>query len=104
MTAPEVLVCSDCGSTYSAAVARWRCDCGKYLRLQGTGMFDPRDLSSRTPNLWRYREALGVDSHITTLGEGFTPLVAASVAGLSVLLKLDFLCPTGSHKDRGSAV
>src|SRR5581483_7492029 len=39
-----------------------------------------------------------------TLGEGFTPLVPFRLGEQSVLLKLDFLCPTGSYKDRGSTV
>jgi len=36
------------------------------------------------------------------LGEGWTPLLEAPEPGL--LLKLDFLCPTGSFKDRGSTI
>lgn len=98
------LVCSACGASYSCEQARWRCECGGYLRLQGTGIFQPRDLASRPLNLWRYREALGAGSCPVSLGEGLTPLVSGRVSELPVLLKLDFLCPTGSHKDRGSAV
>jgi threonine synthase len=57
-------------------------------------------------SLWRYREGLGIEnpSEIVTLGEGFTPLAHATLDGFPVMLKLDFLCPTGSYKDRGSAV
>lgn len=67
-------------------------------------MFHPRDLASRPLNVWRYREALGAGSYPVSLGEGLTPLIPGCVGDLPVLLKLDFLCPTGSHKDRGSAV
>ena len=67
-------------------------------------MFRPADLAMRPATLWRYREALGVAGPAVTLGEGWTPLVPASIAGCNVQLKLDFLCPTGSYKDRGTTV
>jgi threonine synthase len=38
-----------------------------------------------------------------SLGEGFTPLEPARLLGRDVWLKLDFMCPTGSYKDRGSS-
>jgi threonine synthase len=66
-------------------------------------MFSIADLAARPTSLWRYREALGVEGMVT-LGEGFTPLTDATLGGCAVKLKLDFLCPTGSYKDRGSAV
>jgi len=74
--------------------------------LADSGMFCRGDLSGRPMSLWRYREALGMEdpSEIVTLGEGFTPLARATLGGFPVMLKLDFLCPTGSYKDRGSSV
>jgi threonine synthase len=99
-----VLVCSRCSTTYPDSVPRWRCDCGSPLRLVPSGIFRPGDLSSRSPTLWRYREALGFDGTPVTLGEGMTPLIPARVAERDVLLKLDFVAPTGSYKDRGTTV
>jgi threonine synthase len=57
-------------------------------------------------SLWRYRKALPFSAAATgwqrlTLGEGGTPLVAMD-GGLR--LKLDFLMPTLSFKDRGAVV
>ena len=57
-------------------------------------------------SLWRYRKALPFSSSATawqavTMGEGATPLVAIE-GGLR--LKLDFLMPTLSFKDRGAVV
>jgi threonine synthase len=74
--------------------------------LAVSGMFSVGDLAQRPMSLWRYREALGIEDppQIVTLGEGFTPLADATLGGFPVKLKLDFLCPTGSYKDRGSAV
>ena len=36
--------------------------------------------------------------------EGFTPLVETDFNGHRVLLKIDYLFPTGSYKDRGATV
>lgn len=38
------------------------------------------------------------------MGEGFTPLEEIGIDGHSVLLKVDYLFPTGSYKDRGATV
>jgi threonine synthase len=69
--------------------------------------FDPEQRSRE--DLWRYRPLLPVaGSDPVTLGEGRTPLVSAPAAGdvldVDLALKLDGANPTGSAKDRGSAV
>lgn len=71
-----------------------------------SGMFHPDILAHRPPTIWRYREALGIDDDATavTLGEGMTPLIEACLGSQRVGLKADYLCPTGSYKDRGSSV
>jgi threonine synthase len=56
-----------------------------------------------TSGLWRYLDRLPVRSPVT-LGEPATPLVEARIGGREVLLKLESALPTGSFKDRGSAV
>jgi threonine synthase len=101
-----MLVCSSCEAAFPEDRPRWRCECGSYLTLSASGLFSPGDLANRPASLWRYREALGIEdsSSAVTLGEGFTPLAGAMLEGFGLKLKLDFLCPTGSYKDRGSAV
>lgn len=58
-------------------------------------------------SLWRYRDHLPVDPHVT-LGEGNTPLVHASWISkkvkAEVWLKVEGANPTGSFKDRGMTV
>jgi len=39
-----------------------------------------------------------------SLGEGYTPTVEVELEGKRALMKLEFLAPTGSFKDRGTAV
>ncbi len=104
-----MLRCSVCGSTYDEAALPWRCACGAPLDwVIGAGVRTPDDLSGRPASLWRYREVLpcGNDDGCgpVSLGEGMTPLVRAAWDGAEILWKLDFLCPTGSYKDRGASV
>jgi threonine synthase len=56
--------------------------------------------------MWRYREALPLDSDdvVVSFDEGFTPLLPMQFAGKNVLVKQDYLFPTGSYKDRGASV
>ncbi len=58
--------------------------------------------------MWRYLEALPFEKtniySSVTLGEGMTPLVRFERGEPRFLLKLDYLMPTGSFKDRGAAV
>jgi len=44
------------------------------------------------------------DAPVVSLGEGNTPLVWAQVLGQNVAFKLEYLNPTGSFKDRGTAL
>lgn len=99
-----MLVCSTCNAAFPETEPRWRCECGAYLMLRHDEMFSPADLASRPCSLWRYREPLAISGDPVTLGEGFTPLVDGELAERRVSLKLDFLCPSGSYKDRGGAV
>jgi len=100
-----VLTCSQCNAEYGTERARWRCACGGYLRLAHAGMFRREWLADRPHTMWRYREALGLapGAAPVSLGEGWTPLEAGKLGGRDVLFKLDYLCPTGSYKDRGAA-
>lgn len=54
--------------------------------------------------MWRYAAFLPVlhgNHKLTTLGEGWTPLIADTWARMPVFWKFDALMPTGSYKDRG---
>ena len=56
--------------------------------------------------MWRYREAIPIhnDASILSMNEGFTPLEEIEFNGGGVLIKIDYLFPTGSYKDRGATV
>ncbi|BAS26030.1 threonine synthase [Limnochorda pilosa] len=105
--ARDVFRCQACGAAYPAAGTTWRCRCGSPLEWAGREpSFSLEAIRTRPADLWRYAEALpSVPAWArVSLGEGMTPLVEERRGGRSFLLKLDHLMPTGSFKDRGSAV
>jgi threonine synthase len=65
----------------------------------------PAQVEPNLPGIWRYRHTFGLPegAHVVSLGEGNTPLVRDEIAGRPVWFKLEYLNPTGSFKDRGSA-
>ncbi len=101
--------CTNCGRPYPTDHLAFRCPVC-------TGIFDltqfpeyRHDLlqdSASRPGIWRYRPLLGLPAKAPeiTLGEGNTPLVWGEVDGRQVGFKLEYLNPSGSFKDRGSAV
>jgi threonine synthase len=108
------LECSACSTEYRAGELHNVCTkCGKPLLvrydLARASQSMKRDgLASRRADMWRYREVMPVDddAHIVSLGEGWTPLLAAQRLGESIgvknlLMKDESLNPTQSFKARG---
>lgn len=110
------LECPRTGETYDADVVHGLSDVGAPLlarydldRVRETVTRD--QLALRAPDLWRYHEVLPVrdPAHVTTLGEGMTPLLPMPTYGAAVglpglLMKDEGALPTGSFKARGAAV
>ena len=101
------LFCAACDNHYALRDLAWRCaDCHGVLELSGFTPTFPSvaDLARRPATLWRYAEALPItEPAAITLGEGMTPLVTAP-GRPDVRLKVDYLMPTGSFKDRGAVL
>ena len=93
------------GKMYPLDVARWCSDDRTPLLVTPGAGISRDDIEARTRSLWRYQAALPVriDKPIT-LGEGCTPLVEQAWGDLRPHFKLEWFNPTGSFKDRGSAV
>jgi threonine synthase len=112
----ERLQCPRCAARYDANRPQNLCRCGspllaRYDLAAVAGATDPARLASRRTDLWRYRELLPVfdDRHVTTFGEGWTPMQPAPRYGADIgvpglLVKDEGLTPTGSFKARGAAV
>jgi threonine synthase len=99
--------CSNCGRSYPAEGAPYRCPkCTSHFDIPQLPTFDLSQVDPRLPGIWRYRSSfvLPEGAPVVSLGEGNTPLIWYQVFGHQVGFKLEFLNPTGSYKDRGSAV
>lgn len=75
--------CRNCGREYDIYTRNYLCDCGGLFKLKTNFKKLKNDLS---------------------LGEGNTPLLKRNIVNKEVYLKLDYLQPTGSFKDRGAAL
>jgi threonine synthase len=102
----ESFFCSSCNRFYPLQPSRWRCDCGSFLDLKFESKFSIKRILKRGPTLWRYRETIPIhhEPSILSMNEGFTPLEEVEFGGNRTLLKIDYLFPTGSYKDRGATV
>src|SRR5262245_24675517 len=100
------LVCSRCGWTADADGSIWRCgQCQGPLSWDGPTGFNRSLIDASVPSLWRYAAVLPVSADdAVMLGEHITPLIEAEFDGTVIHWKLDHLMPSGSFKDRGSAV
>ena len=109
--------CIRCGCSFALNDSTLVCkSCGSPLDIQYNldairDRVSRESLASGVRSLWRFREFLPVakDESIVSLQEGMTPLKEASRYGHSIglkelVLKLDYLNPTGSFKDRGNTV
>jgi threonine synthase len=110
------LDCTRCDKRYPPGQVLNLCECGaplfaRYDLERAAHDMRPGHLALREPSLWRYREVLPVEDpdDRVSLGEGFTPLLAAPQLGAAVGLPRLFIKdeggnPTGSFKARGLAL
>ncbi|MYD10432.1 MAG: pyridoxal-phosphate dependent enzyme [Chloroflexi bacterium] len=94
--------CNLCGSIADALA--WRCRaCAGSLDLIDLPPFDEAAIIANDFSLWRYAAMLPAPRRFS-LGEGLTPLAPARIDGIDFHAKLEYLNPSGSFKDRGTAV
>ncbi|MFE9958032.1 threonine synthase [Micromonospora sp. NPDC005299] len=110
------LECPRCGARHPADKLQNLCECGspllaRYDLAAVAAAVTPEQFGLRPADLWRYRELLPVADprFVTTLGEGWTPLLRAPAYGHEIgipdlIVKDEGLTPTGSFKARGAAV
>lgn len=98
---PVQIICVDCQK--EAHPLDWRCQaCGSVLDFVELPIFIADNIEKNDTSLWRYQDWLVIEKHVS-LGEGMTPLVETEVNDYKILAKLEYLNPTGSYKDRGTA-
>jgi len=95
--------CPICKKVYNYGQLVWKCQCGSYLNLVQDVKFSKADIKADKLNMWRYDEAYPVKYNelAATYNEGMTPLIDIEFGGAKPKVKLDYLMPTGSFKDRG---
>lgn len=98
-------ICSNCGKRESVRTRATRCACGGLWELEfSPPKFDLSAVERESWNIFRYRRFMALEGgewEGITLGEGMTPVVPLEDG---VLLKMDYMMPTLSFKDRGAAV
>jgi threonine synthase len=98
-------LCPACGNTLAADRPLWRCECGSHLNLAPGPGLTRNEIDTSEASLWRYRAALALGAPPrVSFGEGWTPLVTRDWDGATIRFKLESQMPTGSFKDRGTAV
>lgn len=107
----EHYVCHSCHTTFDIQEHLWKCtNCGGLLDLVKDNIEITLDhLHNHIPSLWRYVDALPFNNDSTvwqtvTMGEGYTPLVVLDELEPHTFVKVDYMMPTLSFKDRGAAV
>ncbi len=104
--------CTRCSTPYPARGTPYLCPiCGGIFDFDGPPIFDPTRVNRRQPGMWQYLTTFDLPDQapVVSLGEGNTPLIpmaysSPTLENRQVWLKLESLNPSGSYKDRGSAV
>ena len=96
--------CSHCGVIKELTPQVYKCPCAGAWEFIEKNEFDLSLIDKNNYSIFRYKNLLGLDFDASTidLGMGWTPIVKKKIFGYDVMLKMDFLAPTGSYKDRGA--
>lgn len=95
--------CHECGNSTRLTIEEWHCACGGAWEPAEHPVFELSKIKKEDFSIWRYGEMLGIDVPIPLkrMGVGWTPLVPVSLFNRRIHVKLEYLSPSGSFKDRG---
>ncbi len=97
-------ICNECGTVHPHNTLEFKCACGGLFDLEPFELDFKKNVDDWS--LFRYSGVLplkGIDE-LVTMGEGLTSLVPYDSNHPNWLVKMDFMMPTLSFKDRGAAV
>ncbi len=103
----EIIRCQKCQSPYPTQGLPYLCPaCGGVYDLSTLPLYQPDLVDNSFSGIWKYQHTFGmnIDPSGISLGEGSTALVWDSYQGKSIGYKLEYQNPTGSYKDRATAV
>jgi threonine synthase len=96
--------CSVCGKSQGFDTALARCPCGGLFDIDRAGPAFSLELVDKDEwSIFRYRRLMPLDNELwrgISLGEGLSPVVRLDAR---TLVKMDYMMPTLSFKDRGAA-
>ncbi len=96
--------CSACGKSHAFETVLPRCPCGGLFDIDHAGPAFSLELVDRDEwSVFRYRRFMPLDNELwrgISLGEGLSPVVRLDA---HTLVKMDYMMPTLSFKDRGAA-
>lgn len=97
-------ICTRCGKVTDATTKIPKCKCGGLFELDFTPpAWDPNQIDRNEWSIFRYRRFMALDGDVwrdVTLGEGMSPTVEIEPG---MFVKVDYMMPTLSFKDRGAA-
>jgi threonine synthase len=99
--------CTNCKQPYPEVTTPYNCPvCGGYYGFETLPAYDASLIDGNLPGIWRYRHTFNLPdvAPVVYLGEGDTPLILTEAFGRQIAFKLEYLNPTGSFKDRGTAL
>ncbi|MBE0408275.1 MAG: pyridoxal-phosphate dependent enzyme [Anaerolineales bacterium] len=98
--------CSNCSRPYPDSGVPYRCPvCYGIYDYSDIWSFDAEKIEPEQQGIWRYKHTFTLPDEASpvSLSEGNTPLVWSKLFNKDVVFKLEYLNPTGSFKDRGTA-
>ncbi len=99
--------CLGCQAAFQIENFPYRCpDCNDLYGFSAGLEYFPAINDRNLSGIWKFKRSFGLpdSAPVVTLGEGDTPLVWSEISGKNVGFKLESQNPTGSFKDRGTAV
>lgn len=98
-------ICEKCGQNESVTTRKPHCECGGLWKLDyKPPVFSLEGVDKEEWSQFRYRKFMALADETwrdISMGEGMTPIIPLDE---EVRLKMDYLMPTLSFKDRGAAV
>lgn len=98
-------ICWDCGNKRDIKTLDAHCQCGGLWSLDFKGeKFSLDSIDGNEWSIFRYRNFMALEDESwkdVSLGEGLTPIVRFNE---DILLKMDYLMPSLSYKDRGAVM
>ena len=102
-----IITCATCDFAYPEEGLPHLCPrCGGVFGIKRIDLPGEQALESGIPGIWRFEPTFPLPGGAKPvyLGEGGTPLIEREIGGKRVAFKLENLNPSGSFKDRGTAV